>query len=89
MKIDLFFACIKKSIIFVSYYLVIRILISELWIANIQLILILWKKVRQTRIFAIVRVFPYYEEAKKTKKMNFFKEMKAIMIMEGILFMNM
>ena len=35
MKIDLFFACIKKSIIFVSYYLVIRILISELWIANI------------------------------------------------------
>ena len=32
---------------------------------NIQLILILWQKVRQTRIFAIVRVFPYYEEAKK------------------------
>ena len=31
----------------------------------IQLILILWLKVRQTRIFAIVRVFPYYEEAKK------------------------
>ena len=35
-------------------------------LANIStLILILWQKVRQTRIFAIVRVFPYYEEAKK------------------------
>ena len=34
---------------------------------NIQLILILWQKVRQTRIFAIVRVFPYYEEAKNEK----------------------
>ena len=32
---------------------------------QVQLILILWQKVRQTRIFAIVRVFPYYEEAKK------------------------
>ena len=37
----------------------------------IQLILILWQKVRQTRIFAIVRVFPYYEEAKKQKKLTF------------------
>ena len=35
MNIDHFMACIKKSIIFVSYYLVIRILISELWIASI------------------------------------------------------
>ena len=41
-------------------------------ILYIQLILILWQKVRQTRIFAIVRVFPYNEEAKNGKKINFF-----------------
>ena len=39
---------------------------------DVQLILILWQKVRQTRIFAIVRVFLYYEEAKKRKKNELF-----------------
>ena len=50
-----------------KYYdreLLIYALISDIKV-SIQLILILWQKVRQTRIFAIVRVFPYYEEAKK------------------------
>ena len=46
--------------------------------------LILWQKVRQTRIFAIVQVFPYYEEAKKRKKMNFF-DLRGVFIAGGIL----
>ena len=44
----------------------------------VQLILILWQKVRQTRIFAIVRVFPYYEEAKNGKKWTFFRKWRQL-----------
>ena len=50
-----------------GWYIIIILLGSLI----IQLILILWQKVRQTRIFAIVRVFPYYEEA---KKLTFFRK---------------